>query len=218
MAEFPAAPMSPAAFIEGWLPRAFADAGLPPGSDGIDVKLGVQLAGDGGGEWVFHVAAGGVRVARESREETAFTFVQSVADWSGALWAGKGGAIGAGAAAFFKPGALGAASGGGQLAAAPSPAALAELSKLTGLLRMVVAGGAGGEWSVGFKLGPGAIPVEATCTLTLQAADAEAMARGELDPMQAFLGGKLAVTGDMTLMLQVQAAQMQAAAKLPPRA
>jgi putative sterol carrier protein len=38
------------------------------------------------------------------------------------------------------------------------------------------------------------------------------MDRGELDPMQAFMSGKLRVAGDMTLMMQMQAIQMQVAA------
>ena len=39
------------------------------------------------------------------------------------------------------------------------------------------------------------------------------MERGELDPMQAFMSGRLQVSGDMTLMMQMQAIQMQAAAQ-----
>ena len=51
-----------------------------------------------------------------------------------------------------------------------------------------------------------------TTTLTLSEADAAAIGRGELDPMTAFMSGRMRVEGDMTLMLQVQAVQMQVAA------
>ena len=138
--------------------------------------------------------------------------VQSVDDWRGALWEGRGGAFGQGAVALFKPGAGAAASGGGMGGAAPSPAALQQMQALDGVIRMVVAGGEGGDWQVDFKLGPGAIPEEPTTTVTVTAADADAMAAGELDPMQAFMAGRIQVAGDMALMMQMQAIQMQAAA------
>lgn len=216
MSEFPPKPVAPSELIEGWLPAALAAAPLPPGSEALDVKLGIQLAGEGGGEWVLHVKDGRVLVVRAPRSDAAFTYVQSVDDWRGALWQGRGGAIGEGAARFFRPGAL-AAAPAGQLGAAPTPAALVELAKLSGLLRLVVTGDEGSTWSVGFKLGPGAIPEQATTTILIAEADAAALGRGELDPMTAFLSGKMRVEGDMTLMLQVQAAQMQAAAASAPK-
>jgi putative sterol carrier protein len=39
------------------------------------------------------------------------------------------------------------------------------------------------------------------------------MAAGTLDPMAAFMQGKIMVAGDMALMMQMQAIQMQAAAQ-----
>jgi len=216
MAEFPRNPVAPSELIEGWLPAALAAAPLPPGSESLEVKLGIQLAGEGGGEWVLHVANGRVHVERAPRDEAAFTYVQSVDDWRGALWEGRGGAIGEGAARFFRPGALAEAKPG-ELGAAPTPAALVELAKLSGLLRIVVTRDEGPPWSVGFKIGPGPVPEQATTTLSLTDADAAALGRGELDPMTAFLSGKMRVEGDMTLMLQVQAVQMQAAAASAPK-
>ncbi len=56
-----------------------------------------------------------------------------------------------------------------------------------------------------FSLGP-------TTTVSVSAADAAALERGELDPMQAFMAGRIQVAGDMTLLMQMQAIQMQAAA------
>ena len=93
----------------------------------------------------------------------------------------------------------------------PSPAALAQLGGVDGSIRLVVAGGPGGDWQVEFKLGPGTIPETPTTTVTLLAEDADRMERGELNPMEAFMAGRIQVAGDMTLMMQLQAAQMQAA-------
>jgi hypothetical protein len=134
--------------------------------------------------------------------------VQSVADWRGALWEGRGGAFGRASQALFQPGA-GAAAGG---ASVFSPAALQQLQVLRGLIQVVLTGGPGGDWSVGFKLGPGPTPEPPTTTVTIAAADADAMERGELDPMQAFMSGKIQIAGDMTLLMQMQAIQMQAQA------
>ncbi len=213
MSQLPSPSTSPSEYLEAWLPRAFAEAGLPPGSEGLDVSLGLLLEGEGGGEWVVRIANGAVTVTRGARDATPVTYVQRVADWRASLYAGAGGAIGEGASRFFRPHALRDAPEGaaGQIAAAPTPAALAELAKLEGVVRMEVTGGPSGDWAVAFKLGPGPIPAEATATLRMTADDAAALSSGQLDPMQAFLGGKVEVLGDMTIVLQMQAAQMIAA-------
>ena len=104
MLEFPVSPISPKEFLEDWLPRAFEQAELPEEARQIETRLGVQLDGDGGGEWVFQVQQGQLAVEAAPREETAFSVVQSVEDWRGALWEGRGGAIGRQAATVFKPG------------------------------------------------------------------------------------------------------------------
>jgi putative sterol carrier protein len=211
--QFPPKPLAPKEFLEKWLPEAFAASTPPPGSEDVDVKLGVKLEGEGGGEWVVHLAKGRMNVTQAPRDETAFTVVQSVADWRGALWEGRGGAIGKQASALFRPGEVAPARPGQmQGAGAPSPAALEQMRALNGVIRMIVAGGAGGEWKVDFKLGPGAIPEQPSTTITVSADDAAAMERGELDPMTAFMSGRMQVAGDMALMMQMQMIQMQAAA------
>lgn len=212
MPTLPAAPIPPNEFIEEWLPTAFADAGLPPGSDDVDVTLGIALEGEGGGEWVLHIDHGAIEISPTSREEAAFTYVQSVADWRGALWEGRGGAIGEAFGRFFRPGSPDADGPAGALGGAPPPQALTMMERLDGSIRIEVTDEAAGDWAVAVRLGPGPIPDEPTCTLTIASDDAAALARGELDPMQAFMGGQMVVTGDMTLMLQMQAALMQAAA------
>ena len=211
MPEFPPTPIAPAEFLEGWLPKAFAAAELPEDVKSADVALGICLEGEGGGEWVLRVEQGDLRIAAEPRAETAFTFVQSVEDWRGALWEGRGGAIGQGAAGLFKPGAT-PASGAGGMGGTPNLAALKQMRALDGVIRMVVTGGEGGDWAVAFKLGPGEIPAEPTTTVSVSAEDAAKMQSGELNPLEAFMAGRIQVAGDMALMMQMQAIQMQAAA------
>ena len=214
MIAFPPSPVSPSEFFSDFLPKAFAEAGLPPGAESLGMQLGIMLTGPGGGEWVFEVADGSLRVARAPRAGTAFTVCQSVADWRGALWEGRGGAIARQAMSIFRPGQR-PAQGLGALGGPPSPAALAQLGGVEGSIRLVVSGGPGGDWQVEFKLGPGKIPETPTTTVTLLADDADRMERGELNPMEAFMAGRIQVAGDMTLMMQLQAAQMQAAAAAP---
>ncbi|RIL02809.1 MAG: hypothetical protein DCC71_15880 [Proteobacteria bacterium] len=210
MSTLPPAGTSPAEFFETFIPRTFqSNAGaLPEDAKQLDVTLGVRLEGEGGGEWRYHLKGGELAVTRGSTEDAAFTIVQSVADWRGALWEGRGGAFGRQSQVLFQPGGAGGAGG----PAAMPPAALQQLQMLRGLIRMVVTGGDGGDWSVGFKLGPGPIPDPPTTTVTVAAADADAMERGELDPMQAFMSGRIQIAGDMTLLMQMQAIQMQAQA------
>lgn len=209
MAELPPSTTSPKEFFEQWLPKAFAEAPIPDSAKTADVKLGVRLDGAGGGEWLFHLNQGALQIAPGSTEEAAFTLIQSVEDWRGSLWEGRGGAFGKQASALFRPGAA------AQQAATPGPGgrpmdptALGRLQALRGVIRMVVSGGGGGDWRVDMKLGPGPIPAEPSTTLTISADDAAAMERGELDPMQAFMGGRIMIAGDMGLLMQMQAASM----------
>ena len=208
MSTLPPARTSAQDFFERFVLDAFKANPLPDDAREIDVTLGVKLDGDSGGEWRLHLKRGEMRVERGSTEDAAFTLIQSVADWRGALWEGRGGVFGRQSQSLFQL-------GGGAGAGAPSgmpPSALAQLQMLRGVIRMVVTGGPGGDWSVNFKLGPGPVPAEPTTTVTIAAADADALERGELDPMQAFMSGKIMVAGDMTLMMQMQAIQMQAQA------
>lgn len=213
MSSLPPAGTTAREFFEVHVPKAFAAASLPDEARQLDLTLGVRLDGEGGGEWRLRLREGGLSVEAGSSEEAAFTVVQTVADWRGALWEGRGGAFGKQSRALFEPGA-----GAGGPGAMP-PSALAQLQMLRGLIKMVVAGGPGGDWAVAFKLGPGPVPDPPTTTVTVSAADAEALERGELDPMQAFMSGRIQIAGDMALLMQMQAIQMtaQAAAAAQPK-
>lgn len=202
MPELPKDPMSPTQFMEEFVPQALATAEVPADAD---VQLGVCLEGEGGGEWLIAMTAGQSSVAPGACSEAALTLVQSVDDWRGALWEGRGGEFGRQAAALF---------GGGPESDSSPPlqlGALSALSALSGLIRIRVTEGEGGDWCTGFKLGPGAIPEEPTTEIEIAADDARAMQEGTLDPMQAFMSGKIRVTGDMALMMQLQAVLMAAA-------
>lgn len=207
MTSLPSASTSPKEFFEQWLPKAFSAAPVPEAAKAVDVKLGVKLDGSGGGEWVFHMDHGKLNIAPASAEPCAFTLIQSVDDWRGCLWEGRGGAFGKQAAAMFQPGAQ-SEGGQGPGGRPMNPQAIERLGALKGVIRMIVSGGSGGDWKVDFKLGAGPVPADPTTTVTITHEDADAMGRGELDPMQAFMSGKIQIAGDMALMMQMQAATM----------
>lgn len=218
MPAFPASPLEPSEFMERWLPEAFAELPLPEGAEELDVHLGVRLEGEGGGEWLMHVSAGRLDVKAQPRDEAGFSVVQSVTDWRGALWEGRGGVIGQGAAALFKPESHATVDQASRSLTLPALASLAPLRELDGLLRLVVTGGEGGDWAVATKLGPGAIPEQPTTTVTVSAADVGAMAGGELNPLEAFMAGRIQLAGDVALVMQIQATLMQIAASSDSKA
>jgi len=212
MPEFPASPIAPARFMQEFLPAAFEEAAELRASLGeLEAIVGVMLVGESGGEWTVHLEAGRVSVRAGSRDAAAFTWIQSVEDWRGALWEGRGGALGEQAAGVFRPG----AAGSGALAGVPGPAALAKMRDLEGLVRLEVDGD-GDAWRLELKLGPGPIPPEPSATLRIGAADATALARApEAERaslvLQYFMAGRIRLEGDLGLFLQMQAIQMSVA-------
>lgn len=229
MADFPAAPVSPQQFFGAWLPAALAEAGPLPGAGEAELSLGFCLEGAGGGAWACRLRGGllSVRAAPAADCACDITYIQRAADWQAAVWAGRGGALGAAAARLFRtPAALppatarradfaapaprtGSAEPAGRAGAADGAAwlqALAGLRKLDGLIRLAITGGAGaGDWELALRLGPGPIPARRTCTLRASAAAADALARGELAPLSALLRGHIEVRGDMKLLLRLAA-------------
>ena len=206
--ELPERPLAPAEFFERFLPEAFARTDAGAALRELELALGVRLEGEGGGEWLLRLGGGALAVEPGVRDAALLTLVQSVADWRGALWEGRGGAFGRYAARLFQPG-VGAALGALGLGGAFPDGLRSQLESLAGVLQVCLTGGAGGDWSLGVKLGPGEIPAEPSTTVTLSAADADALLRGELGALEAFMGGRIQVAGDVALLMQLQALQLE---------
>ncbi|MDD9872426.1 MAG: SCP2 sterol-binding domain-containing protein [Deltaproteobacteria bacterium] len=229
MAEFPAAPVSPQHYFDAWLPAALAEAGALPGAGEAELSLGFCLEGAGGGAWACRLRGGllSVRAAPAADCACDITYIQRAADWQAAVWAGRGGALGAAAARLFRtpaelPPAARRADSAPRAGAAGGAAwlrALAGLRKLDGQIRLAITGGAekgdaeggagggggGGDWELALRLGPGPIPARRTCALRASANAADALARGELAPLAALLRGQIEVRGDMKLLLRLAA-------------
>jgi hypothetical protein len=201
--EFPPSPVSPAEFLEGYVTEVFSELELPEAVKRLDLRLGVRLEGEGGGEWLYTLRDGALDVVAGSCDEAVLTVIQTVDDWRGALWEGRGGIVAERTMAMFRTGALVVL--GGRVSAAADPDVFGRLAALDGVMRAVVTGGPAGDWTTAFKFGPGAIPDEATTTISVHHDDAVAMARREITPLEAFLAGRINVAGDMLLVTQLQA-------------
>jgi len=214
VAEFPRSPVPPSEFFESYLGKLFAAVALPRKLADWEASFGVRLEGEGGGEWLYTLRDGALAVVRGSRDGAAFTLVQSVEDWQGALWSGRGGAV------AQRLGVLFGMDGAPRLLARlprAAPALLERLAALGGVMRAVVTGGPDGDWSASVKFGPGEIPADPSTTISLHHDAAAALARRELGPVEAFLAGRVQVAGDVRLMMQLQSLLSDAAEALRGR-
>lgn len=206
MAEFPKSPQAPDEFFERTIPAMFAARRRRDALTGSEVSFGVLLEGKGGGEWIYALREGKLEVRAGSRAEAALTLIQSVADWRGALWEQRGGIVAERALGLLRGSASPANSKTARAAAGlADPALLGKLAGLDALLRTVVTDAPAGDWSLSFKFGPGEIPAEATTTVSIHYEDADALARRELKPLEAFLAGRIGIAGNLVFAMKLQA-------------
>lgn len=93
-------------------------------------------------------------------------------------------------------------------AAMPGRVDAAAIGDMDATIQFNLNGDGGGIWSVTFANGQAAVvqgPVDdAVLTLSMDAEDFVALSKGELNPMQAFMGGKIKLDGDMGLAMKLQ--------------
>ncbi|MBW2290663.1 MAG: SCP2 sterol-binding domain-containing protein [Deltaproteobacteria bacterium] len=163
----------------------------------------MHLHGDGGGEWLYHLRDGDLEVVTGGCDEASFTLIQSVDDWRGTLWEGRGGVVAERGLRLLRSGRLAALAGG---PAHTADSALFErLVGLGGVLRAVITDGQAGDWAIALQFGPGEVPAEPTTTVRVAHDDIHAMSKGDLAPIQAFLAGRVSIAGDLLLAMQLQA-------------
>jgi hypothetical protein len=215
MSFLPSEPVPPEVFIEDIVPALFAELELREAEERVDLRVGIVLTGDGGGEWTLHFVEGELGIAAGRDADCAVTLVQSVEDWRAALWEGRPALVADVVAQLSEKG-PNAVQAPGMPAGRGDPEALHGLADLQGLVEAIVVGGDGPDWRIAVQMGPGSIPEQADATITLGAEQAEAIRRGELHPLEALITGQLQLIGDLGLILQLQAVAMQAT-MAPPR-
>lgn len=87
------------------------------------------------------------------------------------------------------------------------------LEATTQEVQKLVAGGTGFDSSIKFVFNEGVIHLdgetisnddkEAACTINMDLADFNSMMSGDLNPMEAFMGGKMQLDGDMNVAMQL---------------
>lgn len=221
MSTFPDEPVAPRVFFEDTIPALFAEAVLDEAERAVDLKVGVVLqsdqGGEQGGEWTLHFIDGELGVASGRAEDCDITVVQRVKDWRSALWEGRPALIADAVARVAEsgPDALRRVGDGG---GPRNPAALGELSEIRGLIEAIIASENDGvdDWRLAIQIGPGPIPVSAQATIRLGADQADAIRRGDLHPIEALITGQLRLEGDLGLIIQLQAVAMAASMRKPP--
>ncbi len=155
----------------------------------------IVVEGNGGGIWHLNIDQGEMTVSGEAAFATIMTVYQSRAyfDWAMMQAADAG---------VFGPGARGSH---GEL----TKSRIERLTRLKGLLQFTFTHlPDGGEQSFYLQLGTGERPATPQTVLTMKAEDAQKIARGELTPHMAFMGGMMKATGDLALAMQFGAAMM----------
>jgi hypothetical protein len=206
---FPNEPVSPSEFIEEIIPAFFAEMEFDERVESLDLKLGIRLEGEGGGEWTLHFIEGELGIAVGASSDCALTVLQTVVDWRAGLWEGRPRLV-ADAVQQIKSGGH-SAGGAKRAAAAPSnPEALRELESLPGRIDAIVEGVDAPDWCIGVHIGPGPIADSPNATLRIGAEEAESLRRGDLHPLEALITGQLRLEGDLGLIFQLQAIALAA--------
>lgn len=221
---FPPQPVSPRVFFEEWLPALFASLEADSVERALELELGVILRGgaggeegDEGGEWTLHFSAGELGVRPGRAEDCAITIIQRVEDWRSVLWEGRPALIADAVAATFASDAAGLRPAA-EVARLENPDALKGLSQIQGLIEAIIASEEvdAEDWRIGIQIGPGPIPESPQATILLGVAQADAIRRGDLHPLEALMTGQLRLEGDLGLIIQLQAVAMTASMPKPP--
>lgn len=215
MSFLPDAPVSPLEFVEEVIPSLFSEVDVDAAGEAVDLKVGIRLEGEEGGEWTLHFIEGELGVQSGLAADCGVTVLQSVEDWRSAIWEGRPQLIADGIRELAEKGPAGLAESP-RPGAPGNPEALRELETLPGRIDAIVAGEDVPDWQVAVQIGPGPIAEEPQATLMIGSTEAEALRTGELHPLEALITGQLKLEGDLSLIIRLQAIAMAASLPAPP--
>jgi hypothetical protein len=191
MAQRPPKDITPKRFFEEWLPAQLAGAsGFKP------MTIRVRLDGPDGGAWDLAVDAAGLAVQAGGAHEPEVTVAQTVQDWR-AIAIGEAGAV--------------------DLAPPQSSPtdilfldkqAQSLLGQVKGTVRFEVTGYNGRTWQLTVKFGDAAWKADPDATISVDAETYGQILARSLPPPQAYFQGKVRLSGDMNLAMQLGMAMM----------
>ncbi|MEA2626171.1 MAG: sterol transfer family [Candidatus Binatota bacterium] len=156
--------------------------------------LRIVLEGDGGGEWYVNVEGGAATLANAAAAPPLLTVYQKLDDFRLAAAAGAVGGLG-----------FGGPAGQGAL----TRSRIERLQAIRGTLEIKVTDLPDGkELPVTIHFGSGERDAQPQTVIALKAEDAERLRKGELNPQMAFLQGRIRMTGDAALAMQIGMAMM----------
>lgn len=195
----PPSDITPKDFFESFLPREYERLKPSSGATPPDIKVQIQLSGEGGGTWVLSLQGGALTVSTQAVPDAAITLSQSVEDWR---------VVTVGVAQgpdLTLPSGMSIES----LLNVP-PAIQQALATTKGTLRVEIPGFLGRTFGLGITFHGAAQPA---ATLSVDAETLAQIRSGALPAPQAFFAGKIQLSGDtafamqliMTIMAQAQA-------------
>ena len=200
MASRPPSDITPQKFFEDWLPGQYAQLAEGIENPPPDITVNVDVTGDGGGQWTLSLAGGELTVASGQAPDAPIGFVQSVEHWH-AVTTGKaeeelGLAISDDSFAsvdklLFHP-AL------GRVAAA--------ITTIQGTLDLEITNSGTPKLAARLVF-QGATEPQAAISVTTETLSE--IQSGQIAAPQAFFAGKIMITGEATLAMQLGMLLMQ---------
>jgi len=193
----PPADIAPSEFFESWLPAEYerlealrVEQSLP---EPPNVTVDIALGGDGGGVWSVAIADKKLSVAKGAADNPDLGFALSVEDWR-AISSGEGGAD------DLMPG---DASMADVLLAGTQ--VHESLQDVRGTIRFELLGFSGRTWAAEVSFGGAAEP---KATMAIDSETYAQVRAGTLPAPQAYFSGKIQISGDTNLAMQVGMAVM----------
>ena len=169
-----------------------------------DLEIQIEITGDGGLSATLAIKGGVMNVREGLAEAPLLALRQSINDFRATMEEGLGARFSLlGGSTGSNGEDLAAKKMGSRVARLLAPMVINQLRARQGTIRFGILGPPSGEdWSIDVGLG---IPPtdEPTCTVNVAYADYEEIASGRLPPPAAFMAGKIRITGDMTLVMQL---------------
>lgn len=177
-------------FFEEVVPQIFRDELKEhpvQGMDGLDFKLQFSITGDNTATYGIVVKNGtDLQVVANGIPDPQITFELNEKDWRDSITGKEGGDAVMGM--FFNPAML-------------NKAKYDSLLGVKGTMNLVLSREGGEPFKAKMKFNNADLPVS---TISMKAPEYSAMLKGQINPITAFMSGKLKVTGDMGLALKLQ--------------